>query len=84
MYDYYFTFKSITGAQMGESLLIRQGVRVRLLRSPTFLSQNGCGYALKLRGSDVSNAARILRLARVSYNGLYRVDSSGHAEETLL
>ncbi len=84
MYDYYFTFKSITGAQQGEGFLLRHGIRVRLLRSPSFLSKNGCGYALKLRGGDVANAARILRLARISYGGIYRVDASGHAEETLL
>ncbi|MBP3313578.1 MAG: DUF3343 domain-containing protein [Oscillospiraceae bacterium] len=84
MYDYYLTFKSITGAQQGEGLLLRQGIRVRLQRSPAFLSKNGCGYALKMRSGDVSKAVGLLRLARISFGGVYRVDSSGNVEETLL
>jgi len=84
MYDYYFTFRSITGAQRGEQALMRQSVHCKLLRSPKFLSLKGCGYALKVRSVQALAAANVLRLYAVPFKNIYRVDTAGHGEEVVL
>lgn len=81
MYDSYFTFRSVTSAQRGQIALERSGLRSRLLRSPSFLSLAGCGYALKVRGGSESAAAAALGAYGVPYSGLYRVRAEGSAEE---
>ena len=81
MYDYYFTFKSITGAQSGERLLVRNGVAVRLLRTPKHLSHNGCGYSLRVRGRDLAAALNLFYRGNVPYTRVFRVGADGTAEE---
>lgn len=81
MYDYYFTFRSITGAQRAEKVLYGSGIRVKLLRSPKFLSIKGCGYALKVRGGEFVTVANLLHRAGVPYGSLYRVGPEGTGEE---
>ena len=84
MYDYYFTFRSITAAQRGERALLRCGLHGKLLRSPKFLSIKGCGYALKIRGRDGIAAASALAAERVNYGSIYRIGPDGRGEEILL
>ncbi len=81
MYDYYFTFRSITGAQRGENVLVRNGVGVRLLRTPKYLSQNGCGYCLRIRSRDLAAALNLFYRELVPYSRLFRVNDNGTAEE---
>lgn len=84
MYDYYFTFRSITGAQRGEQLLMKRSVPCKLLRSPKFLSIKGCGYALKIRSAQFLTAANILRLYGAPVQKIYRVGADGQGEEVVL
>ena len=81
MYDCYFTFRSITTAQRGQNALERSGLRSRLLRSPSFLSRNGCGYVLKVRGGSEMAAAAALGGYGVPFGAAYRVGTGGAAEE---
>ena len=81
MFDYYFTFRSITGAQRGERALQKEGVECILSRSPKKLSQNGCGYVLKLREKNVYAALIALEHWGVEYGKLYRMGMDGEAEE---
>ncbi len=81
MYDYYFTFRSITGAQRGERALQQEGVGYALLRSPKKLSRKGCGYALKMREKNVYAALIALEHWGVEYGKLYRMGMDGEVEE---
>lgn len=84
MYDYYFTFRSITGAQQGEQALLRQSVPCKLLRSPKFLSIHGCGYALKVRSNYAVAAANALRIYGSPFRSIYKVSPEGIGEEVSL
>lgn len=84
MFDYYFTFRSVTWAQRAEKALVRNGLRVSILRAPKFLSQKGCGYALRVRGGQGTQAAAILRRDRALWDGVYRVYQDGTVEPATL
>ena len=43
---YYITFRSVTFAQRGEKVLKKEGIRCTLLRTPRWMEEQGCGYAL--------------------------------------
>ena len=80
MHECYFTFHSITGAQRGETALLRQGLRSRLLRAPKFLAVRGCGYALAVPCSQLSAAAEALAIWQVSYEGAFHKTPHGVEE----
>ena len=84
MFEYYFTFRSVTGAQRAENVLRQEGIPGRLLRAPKFLSLNGCGYAIRIRSTDGRRAAAAFRANRAEYSRVFRVFSSGGVEETAL
>ncbi len=81
MYDCYITFRSVTGAQQAEALLLRYGFRVRLRRAPKFLSVNGCGYALMVPCADLMAAGMLLRRESVNFVKLYRPGREDGYEE---
>lgn len=83
MYDYYFTFRSITGAQKGESVLIKNGIATKLLRTPKYLSQNGCGYCLRIRGRDLAGTLANFYRDQVPYSRVFRLGDNGAAEEVV-
>ena len=58
---YYITFRSVTFAQRGEKALTSSGIRCTLLRTPRWMEEQGCGYALKLWGTDIAAAVKLLR-----------------------
>ena len=84
MCDYYFTFRSITGAQRAENALTRNGLRISILRAPKFLSLKGCGYAIRVRSRDGRRAADILRRERAAFEGIYRVCYDGTVDAAVL
>lgn len=80
MFDYYYTFRSITFAQRAQQILANARIPCALLRAPKSMSAKGCGYALKLRPRDTAGAAALLRNAGVPISGVYRVRPDGSAE----
>ncbi len=81
---YYITFRSVTFAQRGEKLLSRQNLRVNLMRTPRWMEEQGCGYALKLWTNDISQAVRQLREARIQLRRVYAQQEDGQMEEVKL
>ena len=57
MKQYMITFRSVTYAQRGERSLGKRGISVSLGRTPKWMEQQGCGYGLKLRLSNIQDAA---------------------------
>ena len=81
---YYITFRSVTFAQRGEKLLSRQNHRVNLMRTPRWMEEQGCGYALKLWTNDITAAVRLLRERRVQLRRVYTQREDGRMEEVTL
>lgn len=84
MFEHYFTFRSITGAQRGERALKKEGLRCVLLRAPKALSMKGCGYALKVSGAEAPAAKLALEIWGVEYGKIYRFSDDGRAEEAAI
>ena len=81
---YYITFRSVTFAQRGEKLLTRQNLRVSLMRTPRWMEEQGCGYALKLWTNDIGTAVQMLREARIQLRRVYAQQEDGQMEEVKL
>ena len=81
---YYITFRSVTPAQRGESLLRKMGLRCVLQRTPRWMQENGCGYCLRLSTDRIGDAAEILGRAGVPYRKVYLLRPEGNTEEVSL
>ena len=78
---YYITFRSVTFAQRGEKLLSRQNHRVNLMRTPRWMEEQGCGYALKVWTQDIAEVVRLLREGRIQLRRVYAQREDGTMEE---
>ena len=77
------TFRSVTPAQRGESLLRKEGIACSLQRTPRVLAEQGCGYSLKIRCSQLPDGVELLRQKGIAYRKMYRL-RDGHPEEVFL
>ena len=84
MYFYFITFRSVTFAQRAEKLLNQQGYRVNLMRTPRWMEEQGCGYALKLWTNDIAAAVRLLRESKIQLRRAYVQLEDGQMEEVNL
>ena len=78
---YYITFRSVTPAQRGESLLRKNGFQCSIQRTPRWMQENGCGYCLRLVTDRVGEAVEKLESGNLAYRKVYRLDAKGNAEE---
>ena len=78
---YYITFRSVTFAQRGEKLLTKHNFRVSLLRTPRWMEEMGCGYALKLWSRDLHKALALLRDSQIQLRRIYLQKEDGTLEE---
>ena len=81
---YYITFRSVTFAQRGEKALTSGGIRCSLLRTPRWMEEQGCGYALKLWTNDIVAAVRLLRESKIQLRRVYVQLEDGQMEEVNL
>ena len=81
---YYITFRSVTFAQRGERILSRNRIRVSLMRTPRWMEEQGCGYALKLWSNDVLAVVKLLRENRIQLRKVYVQLEDGQMEEVRL
>lgn len=81
---YYITFRSVTYAQRGEKVLNRNGIRCTLLRTPRWMEEQGCGYALKVWTRDATAAVELLRENSVPLRRVYVQRGDGALEEITL
>jgi len=84
MYHYYLTFRSVTFAQRGEKLLGSHSIRCALLRTPRWMEQQGCGYALSIWTKDVYAVLTLLRENGIPVRRVYTQQGDGHLEELIL
>lgn len=81
---YYFTFRSMTQAQIAAQRLKHHGITAVFLRAPKSLSHTGCGYALQVDPTDVHGVVFILRNAGIYPWRLFRSLKNGEAQEVFL
>lgn len=81
---YVITFRSVTFAQRAEKLLSHQGQRASLMRTPRWMEEQGCGYALKLWTNQIASAVSLLRESRIQLRKVYVQREEGEMEEVKL
>ena len=77
---FYITFRSVTHAQRGERVLNRAGERTRVQRTPRWMEEQGCGYALRVWSKDIEKAVALLRQERIPLRRVYSQDTDGSME----
>ena len=80
MKHFFVTFRSVTYAQRGESLLKQAGIRCELQRTPRRLEEQGCGYGLRLRARDLPQALELMKQKQVQYRKVYVQHENGETE----
>ena len=83
MYDYIFTFRSVTAALGASRALDRAGVSSVTVRTPRDLRHKGCGYSLRVREELLPEAKAALQSAGAVYQKIYRRASDGVWREVL-
>lgn len=78
------TFRSVTPAQRGESVLKRAGIQCTLQRTPRWMEEQGCGYCLKISCSRMPEAAQLLRNSQIPFRKTYLFRPGGKTEEMIL
>ena len=78
---YYITFRSVTFAQRGERILTDAGYHCTLQRTPRWMEEQGCGYALRVWTGDIQPAIWLLRQEKVNLKRLYLQKGDGQLEE---
>ena len=84
MLTYFITVRSITFGQRAESVLRKNGVNCSLQRTPKWMEEQGCGYALKLWSGDIRTVVELLREHRVQLRRVYVQKEDGIMEEVSL
>ena len=77
----YITFRSVTAAQRGEKTLNAAGIRCAVRRTPRWMEEQGCGYCIRLAGSEVPDALALLRRNQLSWRKVYYQGEDGVLEE---
>ena len=81
---YFITFRSVTLAQRGESVLKEAGQPCTLMRSPRWMEERGCGYALRLRCARIEPWVELFQHRGVGFRKVYRRMEDGEVREVAL
>lgn len=81
MYDYFFTFRSVTAALNGKRVLQELGIRSKVMRTPGELQSNGCGYCLMLSEELAVKAQSVFQMENIRYIKGYRREEKGRWQE---
>lgn len=84
MYEYYFTFRSVTAASRASRTLERAGISSLMVRTPAELRQMGCGYSLRVKERLLQNAKEVFAQEGISYRRLFRKNADGKWQEVSL
>ena len=84
MVQCYISFRSVTFAQRAEAVLKRKGYSCYLRRSPTWMGQRGCGYAIQVRRTDAAGCVAALQQEQAVFSKVYCQFADGRREELVL
>ena len=77
---FFVTFRSVTLAQRGEHVLKQGKISCQLQRTPRWMEEQGCGYALRIREEDAEKVVERLRKNGIQFRKVYR-QQGGVVEE---
>lgn len=80
MKEFFITFRSITYAQRGQTVLRGAGISTSLGRTPRWMEEKGCGYSLRVSPAQATQAAALLRSQGVPFSKLYVRQDGGKLE----
>lgn len=83
MKQYYITFRSVTFAQRGEARMKKAGYRCVLQRTPRWMEEQGCGYALKIWVREIDTVLMLLREDAIPIRRVYLQTRDGELEEVM-
>lgn len=78
---YYFTFRSVTVAMQAQKKLGNAALRATMMRTPTELRKQGCGYSLRVAEGSFAAARAILMHGEQSFQKCYRREDNGAWQE---
>lgn len=81
MKQYYITFRSVTFAQRGEAQLKKAGHRCVLQRTPRWMEEQGCGYALRIWAREIGPVVALLQEENIPIRRVYLQTREGELEE---
>lgn len=81
MFWYDFSFRSLTAAQDGRSVLEHAGIGAELLRAPQAISEQGCGYVVETADYDGARAFELFLANGVRFRRVFRRCETGMVEE---
>ncbi len=84
MFEYHVTFRALSAAQKARRYLTEEGIGAVLSRSPKTMSEQGCGFVLRLSAQDAMFAIGILRRRSAAFGRMYRVFADGRVQEVRL
>ncbi|MBR4864888.1 MAG: DUF3343 domain-containing protein [Oscillospiraceae bacterium] len=84
MKNTWITFRSVTPAQRGETVLRRNGLSCILRRTPRWMQEKGCGYSLQIRTINTEVCIRLFRENNIEFKKVYLIRDNGSAEEMTL
>lgn len=80
----FITFRSVTHAQRGERILMGEGIRCRILRTPRWMEEQGCGYCIRLLRRDLERAILLLQTNAAPFRKVYRQEEEEGFTEVVL
>ena len=80
----FITFRSVTHAQRGERILLGDGIGCRILRTPRWMEEQGCGYCIRLNRRDLERAVVLLRSSGAPFRKIYRQEEGERFTEVAL
>ena len=84
MYDYFFTFRSVTAAMKGSRVLEAAELKAVLSRTPKSLQRQGCGYSLRVRAENSAKVRLLFSREEVGYQKIYQKAAEGEWKEVAL
>lgn len=84
MYEYFFTFRSVTAATQASRVLEQAGISSLMVRTPRELRQMGCGYSLRVKERLLHEAQQVLTQEKINVQRLFRKNPDGHWQEVSL
>lgn len=81
---FYFTFRSVTAAMQGQKKLNDAAIRASMMRTPSQLRKQGCGYSLRVSEGAFAAAKAILMHGEQSFRKCYRREENGAWQEVVI
>ena len=83
MDSYYLTCRSLTYAQRLSRALNSAGIRNSLVRTPNGMSNDGCGYSVKIKSNVLNDALAAMRYSSMMPKKIFYSYEDGNYQEVL-